>query len=454
MTPRLAGLLAATALPLLAVGPLVAQEETLPRAARITLSEQLSYGDAVTATGGDALLSTTALGFETALRTPVSELEFEAGTALRALIDGAGGAQAEVDQPRFRLGYARRAADADIALSAGFRRDDIAYVRPFEISVDENGELVIPDDIFDLRGTGVRRDYNARLQVNARKQAPLSLSFGLSLDGRDYVGVPADQLFDTRTIGASAGVGLRFSEVMQGNLSASTSLFEADDPAGTSRLRQSASFSLDRGLREDLTLRGSVGVSSIETRSAAGTERVEGLTGSLGLEVDRPLGAITARLSADTALSGTRLDARLGRTLQLPGGGSLAASLGVTRPEDTGAISTVASLGVDRPLARGQFGFDYARSVTLIGLDQTEQLTDRVALSYAQPLSEYLSASLRGAYVDSGTESRGDLGASLDYALSERLSVSAGYRYEVGGAEEDGASSVFLGLGRGFDLPF
>ncbi|MCP1168381.1 porin family protein [Limimaricola litoreus] len=456
MKSRVAGLLALSVLPLAVVGPLLAQEQELPRSLRFSLGQTLSYGDTSGTTDESILLSTTSLGFKTSLKTAITDLSFDTGTALRIAGDGSGGAESEFDQPRLQLRYARRAADADIAVAASFRRDDITYLRLLDIFVDEEGNLLLPDDIFQLQGSGERRDYSASVQVNARKQAPLTLSFGLDLSGRDYVGVDTDALFDSRTIGANLGVGLRFSPVMQGNLAASASLYEAEDIEETERLRQSLSFGLTRKLREDLSLGASIGVSSTETETIAGTERIEGLTGSLDLGIDRPNGAISASIAADTTLSGTRVNAQIGRSLSLANGGSLNATIGVTRPEDTGEIDTVATLGLNRPLGTGQLGLTYSRSATLIGVDQEERLVNQLSASYARPLTETLSIGLNGAYVDSDGDSRSSLSTSVNYALTEKLAVNTGYRFDSrasDGADNDD-SSIFISLGRAFDLPF
>ncbi len=413
----LLGMLAFTSAP-------VAAQTGSPGGVQMTfgLSQRLEYDDNLAlnvTSAGNTFLSTTRLSFGLSTETRTEKLTFSASTALRGV---AGSAPTNntfvIDDPRFDLAYSRNVGASALTLGANYRQSEVQFLRPLTDFLDANGNIVLPDDLSDLTGTGVRTEYGLNGSLQFGVNAPLGVTLNAGLAGLGYDRVTNPALTDSQRINIGTTFRLRLDPTTNGTVKLGFGEFK-DLAANTSRYTRS----LDVGLSRQLTN-----------------------------------GNIAANLTASNSIAGTRLGFSVSRDIPLPSG-SLSASLGITRPAGA-KTGLTGSLDWSQTLKAGSISARLSRAVTVSSKD-IEQLTTSVTLNYNQTLSanSSMSFSLGYALTDpsgaTNNTANTTLGASYRRALTPDWSLDVGYNYRLRDSDVIGSAnsnSVFMALQRSFNI--
>lgn len=367
--------------------------------------------------------ATTRLSFGARWTTRTSSFGLTAGTSLRAADSpDASINDFALDNNRIGLDYTRRGATARFGVTASVQESDIAFLRPLEDFVTEEGVIELPEDLEDLNGTGSRRNTRVGTTLDIGEGGPWGLGLSASYSDISYSDVTSSGLLDSQRWQVGASLRYALNPATQLTVGLGYGEFRDDDPA---------------------------------------TDTRETISLSSGLRFARPNGAATVSLGAQDTEDGTRLNLTFGRSLTLPTG-SLSTSLGLARSAD-GDASLSGSLSwqqqvtpVDRIDARFQ------RSI-VGGTDDTDRLVTALSVGYRHELTPVSGLGLDVAWTESETTSTGStvtnasVAASYNHALTEDWGLSAGYRYRL--RDEDGvgdadSNSVFLVLRRNFSIGF
>ena len=426
----------------------------------------LTFGQSFRATTNQALdadsegvtyRSDTRLGFSADVVDPLNQLRFNTSTAYEIVRLPNEGTEAELAEPRLNLSYARTGPRSTLEAVANYRRDSIRFVQPLEDFVDAEGVLVLPEDTFDLEGTGQRTEYGASLRLELFRDAPLSATIALSTQQREYEDVSNPDLFDTSNDSLGVTFGARINPVSRATLGFAFSQYRADDVENTTRDRERITLGYSRQLSEVLSLSTSIGQSRIETEENGVVTETDGVVGDLEIVVDRPLGAITAGVNVTTDVNGRRFTGSLGRTLALPGA-SLSARIGATTIDgDEDGFETVAALSYAKELPTGNLSLSLNRSVSDIDDDEDQQIVTTIGAGYSYTINPVSSFDLQGTYANREENSLLNVNAGYRRTLTEDWSFRTGYRFiaqEDPGEDRADSHSVFFNIGRDFALPF
>lgn len=360
----------------------------------------------------------TNLSFGIRSETQTSRLAFDVSGVLRAAQGpGHSGTDFGFDGPKLALSYARSAANATLDLKASLSESDIEYLRPLDDFLDENGQIVLPEDLADLTGTGTRRNAGLNAAVTWGENAPVGFGLSAGYNALSYSNTTSPGLIDSRRKSLGASMRLDLSQVTRVTVNLKFSRFDDDVPRSKSR----DTLSLETGLSHDL-----------------------------------PTGTLNGSLSAAKTEDGTRLGFSIGRTFDLPNG-SLTTNMGLTRAA-SGGTSLTGSLGYKHELENGQISAQLRRGVQAGG-DDTDRLTTALSLGYSQGLSQASALSLDLSYTENtvtatdSTVRNTSFGATYSHALTEDWGLDLGYRQRIRDADGTGkadSSSVFLSLSRDF----
>lgn len=386
----------AVCLALLPAGGAWAQSDELPSGRALTLS----VGAGLTATdnpdfelnpAGSEVRASTDLHLRYRSDTALSHLMLEADTLL---LWGLSGEDKGFERPRqgIHLGYGRDGASSAWTFDASLRESRIDFLRPLLDFVNDDGEIVLPDDLDDLTGEGWRRQTSLDTSLTLGRDAPFGAVLGAGLSDISYRDTTNAALEDSERRRASV------------------------------RLR----FDLSPVTRLDLAMRYGLFKNS--------TDRRETWSLSPGLSFDRPDGTIRATLTATRTEDGTRLSAEIGRVIERPWG-TLDARIGGVRLAD-GDTALSGGLRMSYVLPRGRLSLALDRAA-VSGSDDDETLRTALSVNYQQALSDLSSLSLNLAYVKSDSSATGlatdtaSFGLGYNHALSRDWSVNLGYTYRM-----------------------
>lgn len=353
------------------------------------------------------------------LDTGISKLTFGTSATLRVIDAPGAPTETEFTDSGLSMGYTRLGAGSSFTVSGSWREDDLRFLRPLSDFTDpDTGEIILPDDLDELVGTGTRANTSLKAALKWNEDAPLSYGLTASFSDLDYTDTSSTTLYDSSRVGLTGSVTATLSPVTRLKLKAGQSRFESDEP-GNER-RTTTSYDAD-------------------------------------LTHDRPNGALRFGLSVDDTEDGVRTALTFGRTLELKQG-ELGVELGVTEGV-TGDTTMTGSLSWQQDLPQGTFSLAAKRSVGP-GSDDGERVISSLSLALSQDLGPRTGLSLGLDYVDSeetatgDTSTNADLSASLSRALTPDWSLDLGYvrRLRDSGATDATSDSVFLQLGRDFSL--
>lgn len=399
--------------------PLLAQETG--RTVTIDIGQRLegSRNEALVP-GGDAttLTSETTFGLTLESRTAREVIRASTGTVLRGV---AGDAPRDLDfsDPGLQLSYALTGADADLSLSARLARADIAFTRPIELSLNEDGELEVISDLDDLRGTGIRQTRSLSADLDWGKRSRARFDAGVSVTELSYQDVTDPDLVDSLRIGARLGAGLEITPQLAARVGLSYGRTEeAGTVTGTSR-----------GLSAGLTATG---------RSSELSARFE----------------LTEPENGDTRYGLTGAWAQ-----EIPTGGQLQLSLGAVRTGEDTALTGSATYF--KPLPTGRISAQLQRGVDS-DTDGATELTTAAILQFDRPLDRLTGLGLEMGYFQSDnldtdvSIAQTEISARVSRQLAQDWTASLGasrlWRDEDGDAAS--SDSVFVTFGRSFEGPF
>ncbi len=414
--------------------------------------------------------ATTDLSFGIRSETPTDFIALDGGFKVRA-IGGAGssgrgtsGFDTSVDEPRLAFRFAREGARSAASLTARYLSADIAYLDltdeigtdPIDPGFDPGGPIVVPGDADLIRGTGTRASYGFDGTLDLFEDAPVGLALAAGINVLDYSDVTANDLVNTRRSRAAATVVLRFSPVTEGRVGVRTTVYDADNAIETHRETNTLDVGVTRTISDAATLDATLGYSTVDTFTNTDPRgRTEGVTGRVGLALDRPNGTATAEITADTTQSGTRTGFRLGRSFELPAG-SIGATLGATKAEG-GDPKLAGSLTYRRDLPSGGLTARLSRDVRT-GNDDTDRLATAATLGLTQRINDVSALGFTLAYLHSDpgggdTTDRTSFNATWSRDITADWSLAAGYRYRSRDEDPGGkatSNTVFLTLSRDF----
>ena len=363
----------------------------------------------------------TRLSFGFLSETQSQRLSFDASAALRAASGpNVNATQIGLIDPSAALSYRQETASASFGVKGNISEADIAFLRPLDDFVNEDGEIELPEDLADLTGTGLRRSHGLSADLDWGTNSRVGMGLTAATSGLNYSNA-SPGLFDSRRDSLSARVRLSFSDVTEATFEATASRFTDDNPTTT--------------LRKTTALEA-------------------------GLVHSRPNGSLSARLNSTRTEDGTRTSLSFGRSFDLPQG-ALSTSLGVTRGV-TGNTGLTGTLDYRRDGPNGSLSLGLSRAVEP-GNDDTERQVTALRLSYNHALGPKTSLGTSFSYVSSletatnlGTDN-GSLGITLSHQLTPDWTLDTGLRHDL--RNEDGvgranSNSLFLTLRRSFDMPF
>lgn len=369
----------------------------------LTVSSDRDLATAEDESGFDSI---TSLGFGAVTETRSERLSFDLATGVRIR-----DSEIASDDGEARLAYSRNSADAELELSAGWTRADIAFLRGITDFIDDDGALILPGDFDELTGTGIREFTTASASIRWGDTAPVGYSLSFAQELLRYEDASAT-LIDADTTSLGAGLRLDLNEVTTANIDLG---FTWVDEAGAS-------------LEESIAFSGA-------------------------LTFDRPVGDLTTRISATRDDAGTVFwSGSVARSLTLPSG-SLAAEFGLSESDTSGA-EVIGQIAYSHALPAGLIELGVETTVPAGGDSRTTTLQAR----YSHDLTPVSRMQVRFDFgeareLDGSSDfATGGISASYGVSLTEFWQFNIGARTDA--REDDGVRSssntLFVALDRTF----
>ena len=403
---------------------------------------------------GSSMRGVSRLGLRLQSETRTQQFRLETGTSFTYGRDPRVSLP-EWSDPRLALSYSREGADSLFTFSGSIQRSRFDFDRPLSDFIDEDGELVLPEDFDDLTATGRRVTYNlqSRLELG-REAAPFGLTLRAGASGIDY-SVPT--VNDQRRHNLGATARMRLSPVTSLFLTADHDRFRRDDVLATDRRTNAISLGVTHDLDPVSRVNFAIGHTRIDTRILGFNFRSSGTTGQLGFARAAPDGTFNAGLTVGRVPAGTRSTLQFSRDWERPTG-ALGGSIGATRAPN-GDSNLIGSLTFREDLPNGRFTARVERSVTT-DVDDNERLRTSINVVWAQDLTDISRFSLRLTHARSNSTptavrvSRTDIGATYSRDLTPDWALNTGVTYRLR-SDGTGASArspvIFIGLGTTFE---
>lgn len=363
---------------------------------------------------GGGISATTSLHVGLRNETPLSSLAVDADLSILSHVTGKQADRNGVSRRGLRLGYTRDGAGSDLKLSAGASESRIDLLRPLGDFVDDAGNIVLPDDLDDLYGSGWRRQVGLDAALTLGRDAPIGATLRAGTSRLSYRDTSNPDLTDSRRIYADADLRFALTQVSRLDLGLRHERFRDDD-----------------GLRRTSSLRA-------------------------GLVFDRPDGNFRALLGATDTEDGTRVTAEIGRLIERPWG-SLDGRIGAVRLT-SGRTTLAGGLQLAYELATGRISTSVERSATS-NSDDDETMRTALLVGYEQALTDHSGLSLDLAYVHSRSTMaqldtrQASFGVNYSHSLTRDVALSLGYSYRMRDGDNIGRSTenvVTLSLRRSF----
>lgn len=410
---------------------------------------------------GDTVLWDTKLSFGLISETRTSRLALDLGATAR-LADFPDGTTSGFEAPSARLSYSRESARSRISVDANWNKADIRFLSPFADPVlildEETEEPVLVTD----PGSRTRSD------IGLRYETGIDMPVGLVLTARRnelrYSDTLDPDYYDRETDSLSARLRLRFSPVTTGSVTASQTLYSAEDDENTDRETRRIDLGLTHEIDAATRLEAALGTARIETTETVGGLRQrdvdEGLNASLALSRALVNGSLRLSYARSTGTTGDRDTLRLGRSLDLPRG-ALTFGVGASQGEG-GDTALVGDIAFTQQWTRDAFSLNLARSVRTND-DDEDVLTTRLSAGWEHEIGALSSLSLDMAYThveDGGAgtateRERANLQLAYNRALAQDWQLSAGYEHRLDREEGDPdarSNAVFVTLKRRFSI--
>jgi hypothetical protein len=394
---------------------------------------------------GVATKATTTLSFKLQDATALQSLTVTGNLGLHL----AAGAASLVPGPEGRrlvLRYAQQAASAAWTVEARYRQDDIAsLLAPADFP---DG---LPVDFAELTGGGTRTAYGADTSLVLGQTAPVGITLSAGFDAIDY-GKAAPALTDTTRQRSAAALRMRFSPVVEATVGLRVGLAGED---GRSRRTTTAEIGLRYDISPLLRLEGIAGHTAIKTESdSVATARTRGPNGALSVTRLLRDGLFSAGVVADTTDSGTRLDLRIRRRMEMSRAG-VDATVGVARSAD-GEVALVGSFAWQAEVPGGSVNMMASRSMQPDN-DDEERLRSSLSASYSAEISALSSIALnithfrRDDAPDGAAQRRTSIGARYSYSPDRDWTLSVGYVAQLSddaAVSDTGSLTLYITVGR------
>lgn len=402
------------------------------------------------------------LGLSYLTETETQRLALDASGVLRvADYPGSGdnsGTQTDFDDHTLRFDYTLTGANSRLNANAYYNRSDIAFFDPFRLVND--GINLDPEDLTVT--SGYREVMRGGLRFETGTEGPLSFSAGITGQKRNYLETDDPSLEANESYTVTSGVGMLITPTTRLTLDGLYRDYSAEDAEETDRQTRSLSVGVIQEMASGLTINGSVGYQTIETEEnyldGRRTEDSNGVIGQLGLTQQLTNGTAGLSFSQTRNTSGGRSTLQVSRDMELPDG-ELAASLGVSRGDQSGRTSMIGSLAYSHALQNGTFRLSLAQQV-YSNSDDEEVETRSLNIGLSHELTPVSGIHLNVSYVDIDTldsgddRKRGRFQASYNHELTQDWDLSGGYEYtrlerQSGTATEN---AVFLTIQRQFQF--
>jgi len=446
---------------LLTSGPAMAQTEDAPPRLTFdflgTLSDDTNNSLSITDPDPGGRLDLR-LGLTFNSKTQLQQLMISGSGLLRYGVQGdAPERQGVFQQPRLLLEYDRDTGNSNLSVTASYILSDVNSPYAQNLTDNTGGSSVPP--------TGNVTDSAAGVRLETGVNDTVGFIFSLDATDRAYSDTSNPGTYDTAT--KSAGFTTRFtpSEVTQVSLNFGYDNEVNSDTANTERNDGEVSLQLDQQLNPTLTLQAVLGYSNNETNQtidgAPVSEISDGGFGQAGLTLDMPNGTASINYAADRDSAGIRNVLSIGRDLELPGGATFAADIGVS--ERIGYDpQLVGSINYEAVLPRSSFLATLDRYVEL-DTNNADVAYTRFGVAYTHDitaisdfgLSVDVTASGETDFGTASLEERQTLRATYGHDISQDWRLLAGYQYRHLYYEDDGdawSNSIFVTFGRNFVL--
>ena len=363
-------------------------------------------------------------------------LDFRSATRGQTLDLGLGGALRRIDapdeddsesfgfyDPDYSLAYTRLGPGSSLSLDAFLRSSEISFLRRLDSFVDDEGALVIPDDIDDLEdleGTGTRQTLGYGASLALWQDTRFGVTARARMRDTSYEDTSDPGLFDERSTVVGVETRMELTEIHTLTTDLRYTWIENEDPLDDD----------DGGPGLDTTL-----------------------------AVARPGGALTATLGVDETDEGTRLSLQGGIVRERPLGG-IGLSLGVSRGGD-GDLGLIGSIDYTRAFPTGQISLQAEQT---FAADDDDEAVTAVVARYGRELNALTSMSANASFasttdsVTDETTSDLSLGLSLSRRLDPDWAVTAGvnaiFFQDEGEDDWERSENVYVTLGRSFDWRF
>ncbi|KIC45491.1 hypothetical protein RA28_10435 [Ruegeria sp. ANG-S4] len=406
---------------------------------------------------GHGTISSTILSFGVSSETPIQSLSLDAVTALRWTDLPNEDSDFDIGDSIFEFGYAREGANAGLDFGVDFSSYDIGLFRSLNDFIDDEGVLDLPSDFGDLTGDGTRREFNSVFQMDFGRQDLISYNFRINAQNLDYVDQTSPDLFNSDTIGGSAGIGFVLSPVTTATIDIRAERYEEDNPDQTDRKSKSVVFGLSQEVSARTRFDVALGYTEIDERELiAGDDFTSGFIGRIGAEYDMPNGEITFDAESELSLAGRLNSFRIGRSREILGA-TFSVSLGFAHT-DGGRTEPIGSLRYANEFGENELRIFFDRNIVIT---DDEVFRDEYILDfgYIWGLGPSSRLGLGATHIlTDSTEvdprvERTDLNAVYSYELESQWIINAGLNYSV--RDEDGVGRAtsplaFFQIGREF----
>ena len=360
-----------------------------------------------------------------------------------------------LDDTNAEFAYARDLGHSRLEFSADYGNSDLIFIDPLSV-IDNLDETDLIDD------NGRRELISANLTFETGINDPVGFLLELDRGARRYSGTTDPGLFDTDTRTISATGRFRFSDLLEGRLTAYHNVYDAKDTSRTKRTTRSISIGGTYEITPTLTLDASLGHTEVEENLTAipsvSTER--GVSGTFKLTKDLPNGTVGLSFERVISVTGGRSNLEVSRAVELPRG-SLEVSFGASRGE-AGKTQAIGSLSYTQDLPLGSFTAKASRrySTSTLGNDVR---TSRADITYDMELTPLSGLAFDFGFsevedIGGGTTGRSSIGsfrATYSYELTQDWNLSAGYEHRVRDTVTSGnvnSNEIFLTLERVFTI--
>ncbi len=394
------------------------------------------------------------LGIGVVNQTPDSTLTFDLSGLIRIYDEPVLGSDTEFNDPLTRLTYLRDRANSRFSGLLEYRSTDLNFNRSLT-DINQDGIIDAGDVVIS---SGDRADGRINLDWQTGLNDPLGFQLTYNRYERTYTNTTDPDLFDNEYDDFAATVLLRFSPVLQGNVSLGYIGYTAEDQERTDRKTTTLSTGISYDVSAVTTINADIGVTQVdETLRTFNTNTVdEDYVARFSWFRELPDGSVNALLDHTFGVNGARTNATVGRDFQRPNG-SFDFNIGLTHGP-FGETTVIGDLNYVYTVNRSQITATAQRRVdTSTQSRETRQTLAYFAYDYFINQDSALSLSID--YVDQEEEgpgptdplSRTNITAAYTRAITKDWAMTLGYQYLIDEQRQSAqatGSSIYFTLGR------